>query len=52
MQKFNLIMLKTMFYMVICYIAHKLSDDFLSGGVAMAMCLIVGDVIDNKTKEK
>lgn len=52
MEKFNLIMLKTMIYMIICYIAHKLSDDFLSGGIAMAMCIIASDVIDNRTKEE
>ena len=52
MGKFNLIMLKTMIYIIICYIANKISNDFISGGIAMAMCLVVGDFIDEKVKEE
>ena len=51
MRKFNLVILKTIVYIIICYIAHKISDDFLSGGIAMAMCICVGNFIDKKSEE-
>lgn len=52
MKKINSIMLKTIIYMIICYVAHTISDDFISGGIAMAMCLTVGEFIDEKSGEE
>ena len=52
MKKFNLLILKTIVYLIICYIAHTISDDFISGGIAMAMCLTIGEFIDEKSEEE
>ena len=52
MKKFNLYILKIVFCLLICYVSNKMSDTYLSGGIAGILCTSIIEIIDKKIKEE
>lgn len=52
MKKFNLYILKIIFCLLICYITNKMSDTYLSGGIAGILCMSILEIIDKKSEEE
>ena len=52
MKEFNLGILKFIFCLLICYITNKMSDTYLSGGIAGMLCMAITEFIDKKSEEE
>lgn len=51
MKRFNLLILKFIVCLLICYITNKIADTYLSGGIAGTLCMGIQRIIDKETKE-